>query len=36
MLAAMPAMNEASRPAIASPSMPLGSRSRIRYSNALL
>jgi hypothetical protein len=29
MFAAMPAMNDASRPAIATPSMPFGSRSRI-------
>ena len=31
MLAAMPAMNAASRPAMATPSRPFGSRSRIRY-----
>ncbi len=36
MLAAMPAMNAASRPAIATPSMPLGSRSRISSSSASL
>src|SRR6478609_8183053 len=36
MLAAMPAMNAASRPAIATPSRPLGRMSRIRYSNESL
>src|SRR4051794_14205954 len=36
MFAAMPAMKEAISPVIASPSMPLGNRSRIRYSIELL
>ncbi len=36
MFAAMPAMNDASRPAMAMPSMPLGNRSRIKKSNELL
>jgi hypothetical protein len=36
MLAAMPAMKAASNPVIASPSKPLGSRSRMRYSRASL
>jgi len=35
-LAAIPAMNEASRPVMARPSMPFGSRSRISSSNASL
>jgi hypothetical protein len=35
-LAAMPAMNEASRPVTATPSTPLGSRSRIKSGIALL
>jgi hypothetical protein len=36
MLAAMPAMNDASRPAMAMPSMPLGSSSRMSSSSASL
>src|SRR5436309_14921595 len=35
-LAAMPAMNDASSPAMAIPSMPFGSRSRMRSKSALL
>ena len=33
-LAAMPAMNDASRPAMATPRRPLGNRSRMRYKMA--